>query len=198
MWTGGLSADGYGRFAGKLAHRWAWEEKNRPLTSAEDLHHTCENKPCIRPEHMQTIDHTSHGTHHGLEAQDVPFAQQGKLTAARVRKMAAEARLAELALEEREGKLLPVDSFQRLLGVIVQELRARVTAFPGKYAPRLVGLKTIAEAQVLLEQAANEFLTALRETGREIRDAEARRAESPQPRRRGRPRGPAARSKTHR
>ena len=112
--------------------------------------------------------------------------------------MAADARLAELALEEREGKLLPLEAFQRLLATIVAELRARITAFPGKYAPRAVGIKTTAEAQVLLEQIANEFLTALRETGRELRDAETRGDQRVESRRRGRPRGPAAGAAPHR
>lgn len=198
FWTGALTPDGYGRFNGKLAHRVAWEEEHGPLGADVDLHHKCENKPCIRPTHLQIIDHTSHGTHHGLEAQGVPFEQQGKLTAARVRKMAAEARMAELAVEEREGTLIPLESFRRLLDTIVAELRARISAFPGKYAPRVVGLKATAEGQALLEEVSNEFLTALRETGRDLRDAETRRSERPQPRRRGRPRGPSTRSKTHR
>jgi hypothetical protein len=108
--------------------------------------------------------------------------------------MAAQARLAEMDADEREGQLLPLDSFRQILGQIVTELRARITAFPGKYAPRTVGLKSIAQAQLLLEEVSNEFLTALRTTGAEVRDAETRRSQRAKPRRRGRPRQPSASS----
>ena len=106
--------------------------------------------------------------------------------------MAAQARLAEMDADEREGQLLPLESFRQILGQIVGELRARITAFPGKYAPRSVGLKSIAQAQLLLEEVSNEFLTALRTVGGEIRDAETRRSQRAKPRRRGSSRQPSA------
>src|SRR5687767_8054175 len=104
--------------------------------------------------------------------------------------MVADARLAEMAAAEREGLLLPVDRFREILEAIVGELRARIKAFPGKYAPRLVGLKTIGDAQAFGEQIANDFLSALRTAGGDVRDAYARRAQQPERGRRGRPRGP--------
>jgi hypothetical protein len=108
--------------------------------------------------------------------------------------MVADAKLAELALLEREGKALPLESFKRLLALVVAELRARITAFPGKYAPRIVGLKAIGQAQTVLENIANDFLTTLRQAGGDVRDVATRGSERPQPRRRGRPRGPTARA----
>jgi hypothetical protein len=107
--------------------------------------------------------------------------------------MVADAKLAELSLLEREGKSLPLESFKRLLGLVVAELRARITAFPGKYAPRIVGLKSIGQAQAILEEIANDFLATLRQAGGDVRDVATRGSERAQPRRRGRPRGPTAR-----
>jgi hypothetical protein len=116
------------------------------------------------------------------------------LTAARVRKLAADARLAELAVLEREGALLPVAEFQEILKRLAAELRARILAMPGKWAPRAVGLRTIGEAQGRLAELAEDLLTALRMVGQELRDAtfEPRGAQRMGRRRRGRPRGTRA------
>lgn len=185
-----------------MAHRFAWESSQGPLSEGADLHHQCENKPCVRPEHMQVIDHVSHGTHHGLEAQGVPFEQQGKLTAARVRKMAAEARLAELALAREEGQLLTVVDFERELAKPLDRLRARLLNMPSRWAPQTVGCRTILESQAQWEAAIREAIDVMRRDLLEDDDDEEHdgngsgRAPRRAPRRpRGRPRGARSRPK---
>lgn len=131
---------------------------------------------------------------------DQKFGRQTGYAAAKARKMKADARLAELAVEEREGRLVPLDAALALEQARDTELRARITAFPGKWAPRGIGLKTIHESQALCEQIANELLESLGRTGAAIRDrlVAARDPAAARRPRRGRPRGPRTKPKTQR
>ena len=92
------------------------------------------------------------------------------LNDARARKEAALARLRELDLAEREGRLLPIESHTKILAAIIGELRARIVASPGKYATRIVGLHGVAQAQTVLEDMFNDLLSVLRTAGRDVRD----------------------------
>jgi hypothetical protein len=89
--------------------------------------------------------------------------------------MMAHARIAELEADALEGKTLPVESSVAIVAKIVAELRARITAMPGKFATRFVAIGTTGEAQLLLEKACNELLTALRTAGRDVRDRAVQR-----------------------
>lgn len=55
-WTGSRDAHGYGRFYdGRLtimAHRFAFEAARGPLPTGYDACHTCDNPPCVRPDHL--------------------------------------------------------------------------------------------------------------------------------------------------
>lgn len=128
------------------------------------------------------------------------FGRQTGYAAAKARKMKADARLAELLMEEREGKLVPVDAVLALEQLRGSDLRSAIVAFPGKWAPRGVGLKTIPEVQAHYETIANEILENLSQTGTRIRDrlVASRNRTAPAAPRRGRPRGPRAKSPPHR
>lgn len=99
----------------------------------------------------------------------VQDASRGERTAnealARTRKLEADAMLTELAVEERRGSLVTVDYMAQQLERIAQRLRARLLAVPGKWAPSLVGIRTIPEAQMRLDEAIGECLKAMTETG---------------------------------
>ena len=54
LWTGSLSKKGYGRLAGKYAHRLVWESLVGPLNGSH-LDHRCLNKPCVNPDHLEPV-----------------------------------------------------------------------------------------------------------------------------------------------
>lgn len=59
LWTGGKSGVGYGQFwfDGRLrpAHRWSYERFVGPVPENLTVHHTCEVKACVNPEHLQPL-----------------------------------------------------------------------------------------------------------------------------------------------
>lgn len=55
---------GYGtiRVEGKSvnAHRWLYENRNGKLERGLDLHHTCENRRCVNPDHLVAVSRSEH------------------------------------------------------------------------------------------------------------------------------------------
>jgi hypothetical protein len=62
-WTG-FKLKGYGRCTTGQAHREVWRQSGRPLSPELDLHHECENPPCVNPNHMEPIARVPHLTRH--------------------------------------------------------------------------------------------------------------------------------------
>lgn len=68
LWTGGVSAYGYGKFAAVhghtiMAHRWAYEQVNGPiplLPNGERTpldHFVCSKPACVNPSHLRPVTH---------------------------------------------------------------------------------------------------------------------------------------------
>ncbi len=64
LWTGAINSHGYGNFwDGKRyrnAHDVAYELCVEPIPARHDVHHTCENPPCVRPKHLEAKTRRAH------------------------------------------------------------------------------------------------------------------------------------------
>lgn len=64
VWNGILSIDGYGvgyrRTKIIRAHRWSYEQHLGPIPKGTELHHTCENKACVNPQHLLPVTRAEH------------------------------------------------------------------------------------------------------------------------------------------
>lgn len=110
---------------------------------------------------------------------------------------AIDLRRAELGLAREEATLVTVDYLEQQVARLCERLAATCRAIPGKWAPQVVGLRTIAEGQTRLEEITRELLGALTETGEDesldAEDADERErpervAKAPRRRRARRPR----------
>lgn len=55
-WQGAISASGYGRTTkGKFAHRESYEYHKGIIDDNLVIDHTCENKICVNPEHLEAV-----------------------------------------------------------------------------------------------------------------------------------------------
>lgn len=55
-WQGSRTPNGYGLFKADgrrtVAHRWLYQHLNGPLGADIDVRHRCDNRPCVRPDHL--------------------------------------------------------------------------------------------------------------------------------------------------
>lgn len=76
LWTGSTVKGGYGQFrdgGGNMvkAHRFSYEHFVGPVPAGKELMHTCDNPPCVNPEHSVP------GTHR-QNVRDMWFKDRGK------------------------------------------------------------------------------------------------------------------------
>lgn len=64
LWNHGKTSNGYAQTsfgrATKLVHRLTYEAANGSLTKGLELHHLCERRNCIRPDHVVPLTHAGH------------------------------------------------------------------------------------------------------------------------------------------
>lgn len=68
LWDGRVGDHGYGMQSRRLAHRMAWEETHGPIPPGMQVHHRCEIKLCINPQHLELMSVADHARHHGPTA----------------------------------------------------------------------------------------------------------------------------------
>lgn len=56
-WLGREDKDGYGRHGKQLAHRYVWTILKGPIEADMDIDHTCNNRLCVRPDHLEITTH---------------------------------------------------------------------------------------------------------------------------------------------
>lgn len=77
---------------------------------------------------------------------------------AKRRKLVAEARLAEIELELAEGKLVSKDAVLAEADAQLGPIRSAMLAIPAKWAPKVVGLRNVVEAQTALKALVKHSL----------------------------------------
>lgn len=85
------------------------------------------------------------------------------LAEAEQRKAIADAQLAELKLAREQGKVVEVEVAADRVGRMLTQLRSQMLTLPQRWAPKVVGLKTLVAATTVLDEAVQECLTALSE-----------------------------------
>jgi hypothetical protein len=79
LWTAQCFSTGYGRFdigntnrTVHLAHRWAYSQIVTTLSPEIHLHHKCEQKRCVNPEHLEEVSPTRHHAIHAAKRTHCP------------------------------------------------------------------------------------------------------------------------------
>ena len=85
--------------------------------------------------------------------------------AARTRKEAALASLAELDLEVKRGNLIPADAVEEHWSQMVAHTRAKMLNLPGRLATSVVGCPTVQEAERVARDLVYECLRELAQPG---------------------------------
>lgn len=66
-WVGCIDTSGYGSFCynggTKMAHRLSYQAKFGVLTKKDHLHHKCNNKQCVNPDHLEVTSPKNHPGH---------------------------------------------------------------------------------------------------------------------------------------
>ena len=96
-----------------------------------------------------------------LARQAVREVEPRDIEAARCRKVAAEARLAELELALAERTQIPIEEAAHAFEAALSHLRSQLVTLPQRWAPDLVGLPTIPAVTVVLERVVAALMGTL-------------------------------------
>lgn len=82
VWQRRLNAGGYGVLCDdgttRVAHRVVYVEAGRTIPEGMHLHHTCHNRACVNPDHLEPMEPEEHSRHH---ADSWPYAARAKAAA---------------------------------------------------------------------------------------------------------------------
>lgn len=88
IWLLGCTPDGYpviSRGKSRRAHAWMWEQIHGAVPDGFELHHTCERRRCVNPDHLELLTRAEHAKRHPRGGR-----QRRKLTDALVAAMRAD------------------------------------------------------------------------------------------------------------
>lgn len=117
LWTGGVDAEGYGRFqiarVSRLAHRVSWELAKGPIPDGMAVLHKCDRPACVAPHHLFL------GTQIDNIADCVAKGRQGRATGTRNGAYTHPERRARNGGERNGNAKLSVETISR-----IREMRA--------------------------------------------------------------------------
>jgi len=64
LWSHKLNRQGYGIFSGSLAHRIYYQKFSGSIRDEYHIHHRCEVKACINPDHLESLSASAHAKAH--------------------------------------------------------------------------------------------------------------------------------------
>ena len=68
IWQGAKLPSGYGHGSYQrrhfLAHRRAWERAHGEIPAGHQIHHACERRACVNPDHLELVTPTEHAARH--------------------------------------------------------------------------------------------------------------------------------------
>lgn len=80
IWTASKSGEGYGihyvNNKGYSAHRAVYESLVGEIPEGHQLHHICQNKLCVNPDHLMPMTHQQHRAAHREEATHCPHGHE--------------------------------------------------------------------------------------------------------------------------
>lgn len=67
LWKVSINTQGYGNITRQykkiLAHRYSYEQSNGSIPNGHEIDHICENKICVKPDHLVAVTRSDHAKH---------------------------------------------------------------------------------------------------------------------------------------
>jgi hypothetical protein len=85
LWEGHVTPFGYGGLSRDgvawVAHRWVFETRRGEIPDGYDLHHLCEQRLCVNPDHLVPLSRQEHNdlTHRGIVCETLRAIQAGDM-----------------------------------------------------------------------------------------------------------------------
>lgn len=81
IWHAATSSTGYAAFNGGdgpvLGHRWIYERAVGAIPEGMQIHHVCETRTCVNPEHLKLMDPSAHASLHAAETREKTHCTHG-------------------------------------------------------------------------------------------------------------------------